>query len=125
MDSAPTPGTAAYFPSLLSRIHKAHPDLPLDPVIVQSLLLCLVASDVGANTHISSHSSKNLVLRTREEDIGLVASLTELVSNAHGFVHSADLLWQKLSNAAHASFMSVPSAHGVSGYITPHIHMHG
>ena len=74
------PGTAAYFPSILSRIREACPDLPLEPVIVQSILLCLVAGDDDATPQIASHGSRNLILRTREEDVGLVLALTELVS---------------------------------------------
>ena len=78
MMSTPAPGTAAYFPSILARIHEACPELPVDPVIVQSLLLCLVATDEGS----TPHNGKNLILRTRDEDIGLVLNLTELVSVA-------------------------------------------
>ncbi|KAI0688176.1 hypothetical protein BC835DRAFT_1419356 [Cytidiella melzeri] len=72
------PGTSAYFPSLVARVRDAHPDLPLDPVILQSVLLCLVAghSD-GGNARYSGR--KNLILRTREEDIGIVLHLAYLV----------------------------------------------
>ena len=78
--STPAPGTAAYFPSVLARIHEACPELPVDPVTLQSILLCLVASDEGSNSRMPSHTGKNLILRTRDEDIGLVLNLTELVS---------------------------------------------
>ena len=77
------PGTAAYFPSVLARIREAHPDLPVDPVIVQSILLCLVAGGDDPAAEVASHGSKNLVLRTKEEDVSLVLGLTELVSLCH------------------------------------------
>ncbi|KAJ3535214.1 hypothetical protein NM688_g7010 [Phlebia brevispora] len=74
------PGTAAYFPSILARIREAHPDLPLEPVIVQSVLLCLVAGDDDdPSSQIPSHGSRHLVLRTREEDAALVLNLAEVV----------------------------------------------
>jgi len=59
-------GTPAFFPSLLSYVHDTASSpsaLPLDPVIFQSILLCLVAGD------------KHLILRTPEEDVGLVLKL--------------------------------------------------
>ncbi|KAI0339911.1 hypothetical protein BDW22DRAFT_554900 [Trametopsis cervina] len=76
------PGTSAYFPSLVNRIRDAHPELPLDPVILQSILLCLVAANAdGSGDDGSAHhrGRKNLVLRTREEDIGLVLNLAHLL----------------------------------------------
>ncbi|OBZ70852.1 hypothetical protein A0H81_09222 [Grifola frondosa] len=82
----PLPGTAAYLPDLVSRIRDAHPDLPLDPVILQSLLLCIVAqtrspSTVAGGNEDSATAGRaglNLILRTREEDIGLVLNLAAL-----------------------------------------------
>lgn len=73
------PGTAAYFPSLVSRIREVHPDLPLDPVILQSILLCLVSGHSGSSES-GYTGGKNLVLRTKEEDIGTVLNLVYLVS---------------------------------------------
>lgn len=64
-------GTPTFFPSLLSYVHDAASSpsaLPLDPVIFQSILLCLVAGD------------KHLILRTPEEDVGLVLKLAFWVS---------------------------------------------
>lgn len=73
------PGTAAYFPSCVSRIREANPDFPVEPVILQSILLCLVAGDAGGNG--DGHSGrKNLILRTRDEDVGMVLNLACLVS---------------------------------------------
>ncbi len=92
------PGTAAYIPSVLARIREVHPDLPLEPVIVQSLLICLVAGDPSAahgheGDYAASRSSKNLVLRTNEEDVGLVANLTELVSTQPTNISARSRVW--------------------------------
>ncbi|KAJ2920017.1 hypothetical protein MD484_g446, partial [Candolleomyces efflorescens] len=58
-------GTPAFFPALVAYIRSLSnsPTLPLDQVIVKSILLCLIAGD------------KHLILRTPEEDIGLVVKL--------------------------------------------------
>lgn len=61
--------TDGFYPVLLSNVHSAAPDLPLDPVIFRSLLLCILAS-----------GDKNLLLRSSEEDISLVQNITALVS---------------------------------------------
>lgn len=70
------------FPSILSRVREAYPDLPLDPVILQSILLCLIAGRFN-QTHgqgSETHKGKNLLLRTRKEDVGMVLSITAMVS---------------------------------------------
>jgi hypothetical protein len=64
----PHPGTPPFFPAVLASIRAAAPSLPLDPVVLQALLLCLLAGD------------KNLILRAREEDVGAVSKLTASVS---------------------------------------------
>jgi hypothetical protein len=64
----PPPGTPDFFPTLLTNIHSASPTLPLDSVVVQSILICIIAGD------------KHLILRTEEEDVGLVAKLATAVS---------------------------------------------
>lgn len=64
----PHPGTPPFFPALLANIRAAAPSLPLDPVVLQALLLCLLAG------------GKNLILRTREEDVGAVSKLAASVS---------------------------------------------
>ena len=79
IQSSAAPGTSAYFASVLARIRDAHPDLQLDPVIVQSLLLCLIAGRSDGNG-VANGERKHLVLRTKEEDIGIVLQLTYLVS---------------------------------------------
>ena len=58
-------GTQAFLPALLAYIRNiaAPASLPLDHVIFQSVLLCLIAGD------------KHLILRTPEEDVGLVVRL--------------------------------------------------
>ncbi|KAI0633228.1 hypothetical protein C8Q77DRAFT_772367 [Trametes polyzona] len=78
------PGTIEYLPDLFARAHAAHPDLPLDPVILQSLLICLIAQPrtpaVSAKQAYDSavHPGVHLILRTREEDVGLVVNLVAL-----------------------------------------------
>jgi hypothetical protein len=67
LDELAYPGTTAFLPDLLSCIHAHAPTLPLDPVVLQSLLITLITVD------------KNLILRTKEEDIGTLAKLTTLV----------------------------------------------
>lgn len=74
-------GTQAYFSSYLNRIREAHPDFPLDPVIFQSVLLCLIAGGShGEHLDTASRGSKHLILRTVPEEVGLVLNVTTLVS---------------------------------------------
>ncbi|KAI0075785.1 hypothetical protein K474DRAFT_1663891 [Panus rudis PR-1116 ss-1] len=74
-------GTVGYFQSAVARIRESHPDIPLEPVILQALLLCLVAgnSSASSTTEPSSttarRSSKHLILRTREEDVTEVLNI--------------------------------------------------
>lgn len=58
-------GSPAFFPALITYIRSlsSSPSVPLDQLIVKSVLLCLVAGD------------KHLILRTPEDDIGLVVRL--------------------------------------------------
>lgn len=66
----PLVGTPAFLPSILSYIRSASSGtLPLDPVIFQAILLCIIAGD------------KHLLLHTQEEDIGIVVRLAAWVSN--------------------------------------------
>ena len=78
------PGTKEYLPSLLARARAAHPDIPIDPVVLRSLLICLIAQPripVGsAKPDKSTHAGVHLILRTKEEDVGLVVSVVALVS---------------------------------------------
>ena len=64
-------GTQAFLPALISYIRNvaAPASLPLDHVIFQSILLCLIAGD------------NHLILRTPEEDVGLVVRLAVWVSS--------------------------------------------
>jgi hypothetical protein len=62
------PGTPSFFASLLKYISTTASDFPLDPVIFQSVILCVMVGN------------KHLLLRTREEDIYLVQNLAALVS---------------------------------------------
>lgn len=64
--------TDGFYPLLLSNVHAAAPDLPLDPVIFRSLLLSILSS-----------GSNNLLLRCSEEDLSLVQNITALVSAFH------------------------------------------
>lgn len=76
------PGAPPYFTSFLNKIREAHPDFPLDPVIFQSILLCLIAGGAhGGAGESSSRGSKNLILRTSLEDIGIVQNIAALVSS--------------------------------------------
>ncbi|KAH9892668.1 hypothetical protein C8Q73DRAFT_791694 [Cubamyces lactineus] len=78
------PGTKEYLPDLFARARIAHPDLPLDPVIVQSLLICLIAqprSPTVSEKHAHDRAVRpglHLILRTKEEDVGLVVNLVAL-----------------------------------------------
>ena len=59
-------GDPAFFPALLTQLSSSN--LPIEPVILQSVLLCFIARD------------KHLILRTYEEDVALVVKLAALVS---------------------------------------------
>ncbi|KAF8894332.1 hypothetical protein CPB84DRAFT_1640971, partial [Gymnopilus junonius] len=63
-------GTQDFFPALLAYLQSLanSTSLPLDHVVFQSILLCLIAGD------------KNLILRAPEEDIGLTIKLVVWVS---------------------------------------------
>lgn len=78
------PGTTEYLPELIARARTTHPDLPIDPVIIQSLLICLIAQprlcSGSTKTDKSNHIGLHLILRTKEEDIGLLVSVVALVS---------------------------------------------
>lgn len=78
-----TPGSPEYFQSVLNKVTETHPEFPLDPVILQSLLLCLVAGRYHESHGQCSQThtrSKNLVLRTKEEDVGIVLNVVAMVS---------------------------------------------
>jgi hypothetical protein len=62
------PGMPDFFASLLEYIRTIVSGFPLDPVIFQSVILCVMAGN------------KHLLLRTREEDIAIVQNLAALVS---------------------------------------------
>lgn len=64
-----TPGTPDFFLSLLEYIRTSASSFPLDPVIFQSVILCVMVGN------------KHLLLRTREEDIPIVQNLAALVSD--------------------------------------------
>ena len=70
----------SYFSSCLAKIREAQPDFPLDPVIIQSILLCLIGGGGQGNPGEASVGCKNLILRTSAEDISLVLNLATLVS---------------------------------------------
>ncbi|KAF9532399.1 hypothetical protein CPB83DRAFT_759856, partial [Crepidotus variabilis] len=59
-------GTQAFLPTVLGHIRDAanHTALPIDQVIFQSILICLIAQD------------KHLIIRTPEEDVSLAVKLT-------------------------------------------------
>ncbi|KAI0709541.1 hypothetical protein C8T65DRAFT_649053 [Cerioporus squamosus] len=76
------PGTAAYLPGLIARAQAAHPDLPIEPVILQSLLLCLIAQPRLPSGSVKSDRlvgpGLHVILRTKEEDVGVVVNLVAL-----------------------------------------------
>lgn len=77
-----TPGSPEYLQSILHKVGEAHPELPLDPVILQSLLLCLVAGRYHESHGQCSQTharSKNLILRTKEEDVGMVVNIVAMI----------------------------------------------
>lgn len=63
-------GSPPFFSELITYVRAIStlPTLPVDQVIIKSVLLCLIAGD------------KHLILRTPEEDIGLVVKLVAWVS---------------------------------------------
>jgi hypothetical protein len=64
-----TPGTPDFFASILDFVRVTAPDAPLDPVIFQAIVLCVMAGN------------KHVILRPRDEDITVVQNLAALVSN--------------------------------------------
>ena len=78
------PGASEFLPGLLVRSRAAYPDLPIDPVILQSLLICLIAQprlpSGSVKSDKSTHVGLHLILRTKEDDIGLVMNVVALVS---------------------------------------------
>lgn len=63
-------GTPSFVPLLLTNARLASGGLPIEPVLFQSILLCLIAGN------------KHLILRTVEDDIGLVVKLAVKVGLA-------------------------------------------
>lgn len=63
------PGMPEFFASVLRFIRTSAPGFPLDPVIFQSIMISVMAG----NRHV--------LLRAKDEDIGIVQSLAALVSN--------------------------------------------
>ncbi|KAG7446689.1 uncharacterized protein BT62DRAFT_1076228 [Guyanagaster necrorhizus] len=70
-------GSSAFFPRLLSNVREATSaaGLPLDTVILQSILLCFISGD------------KHLILRTSEEDIPYVQRIAVTVSTCLFHTH--------------------------------------
>jgi hypothetical protein len=102
-------GTQAFLPALLSYIRNvaAPVSLPLDHVIFQSILLCLVAGD------------KHLILRTPEEDVGLVVRLTVWVSSSGCDVHQSSLSWK----SENCSITASPAASPILDQLLVHEHL--
>jgi hypothetical protein len=63
------PGTPEFFASVLRFIRTTAPGIPLDPVILQSIMLSVMAGN------------KHVLLRAKDEDITVVQNLAALVSN--------------------------------------------
>lgn len=66
--AASSPGTPEFFGSLLAYAQELAPALPINRVVFQSVLLCILAGN------------RSLVLRTRDEDVALLANTTAYVS---------------------------------------------
>lgn len=99
----PVPGSSTYLTSLLSSIQALHPTLPVDPVVLQSLLLSLISrlpKPLSSPTEVPIQNAPlgitqegqafpqfpgtcaNLILRTREEDVAVLLHIVSLVSQA-------------------------------------------
>lgn len=105
----PVPGSPTYLTALLSSIQTLHPTLPVDPVVLQSLLLSLIsrlpkplsssaevaAQNAGSGSIQTGQTSlrfpstcANLILRTREEDVAVLLHIVSLVSKFVSSVHT-------------------------------------
>ncbi|KAG2135486.1 hypothetical protein DEU56DRAFT_807276 [Suillus clintonianus] len=116
-DNLPNPGSTLFLPSLLAHIRAAAPGLPLEPIIIQVLLLCIVSGD------------RNLILRTREEDIGLVSRLATIsLTSVFGYItHKlrchVDAKSQTPAKFLRSLFLPPPAAIATDGSISsPHRH---
>lgn len=72
-----TPGMPDFFASILDFVRATAPDVPLDPVIFQAIVLCVMAGN------------KHVLLRPREEDITVVQNIAALVSNSVSLPHAS------------------------------------
>ncbi|OJA20541.1 hypothetical protein AZE42_01605 [Rhizopogon vesiculosus] len=115
IDNLPNPGSILFLPSLLAHIRAVAPGLPLEPIIVQVLLLCVVSGD------------RNLILRTREEDIGLVSRLVAIsLTSVFGYItHKlrchVDAKSQTSTEFLRSLFLP-PGATVADGSLLPHRH---
>jgi hypothetical protein len=66
----PPIGSLDFFPALVNHLTDKPSCPPVDPSVLQSILLCIVAGD------------KHLILRTHEADVGAVAKVAASVSAA-------------------------------------------
>lgn len=73
------PGTPAYLPALLAHL-RSIPELSFPPPVFIPILLCLIVGE------------KNLVLRTKEEDIPKLVNLVEKVESPLAFHCSSKIL---------------------------------
>ncbi|KAG1762893.1 hypothetical protein EDD22DRAFT_889454 [Suillus occidentalis] len=111
-DNLPLPGSTLFLPSLLASIRSAAPGLPLEPVIIQVLLLCIVSGD------------RNLILRTREEDIGLVSRLATISLTSvfgcitHRLRCHADAKHHRSSTTLHSRKSSFPMSMSFSSDVS-------
>ncbi|KAG2756248.1 hypothetical protein P692DRAFT_20792787 [Suillus brevipes Sb2] len=112
-DNLPHPGSTLFLPSLLASIRAAAPGLPLEPVIIQVLLLCIVSGD------------RNLILRTREEDIGLVSRLATISLTTvfgcitHRLRCHADAKSQTPARFLRSLFIPPPAVTATDGPLSP------
>ncbi|KAJ7282963.1 hypothetical protein C8J57DRAFT_1297132 [Mycena rebaudengoi] len=87
------PGTPTFFPALLGHVRDvALPSMPIDAVVFQSILLCLVSGD------------KHLLLRAPEQDVRLVGKLAFLaLSSVFGLATHKLKIRPRSGSPAHAA----------------------
>ncbi|KAI0775817.1 hypothetical protein BD413DRAFT_602979 [Trametes elegans] len=119
------PGTKEYLPDLFARAHAAHPDLPLDPVILQSLLICLIAQTRSPTVSGKQAHDKcirpglHLILRVKEEDVGLVVNLVALtLQHVLGISTHKHKVLPRANQQTGQRHRSVPASHSLS-HVSP------
>ncbi|EIW83252.1 hypothetical protein CONPUDRAFT_152283 [Coniophora puteana RWD-64-598 SS2] len=66
LEGLPPPGTPLFLPTILAHVRVLAPSLPVDPVVLQAMLLGVISG------------GRNVILQTRDDDVQAVARLTAL-----------------------------------------------